>query len=187
MPPLRFGAVGCEDLAALVGLSSCLAGDAQGSSDLGPARTVCACCVDHETRCRVEGLSGVSQPLEVLHGPLWAASGRAQGLDRPTDPPPGMGAGLRAHGRRVNRNCRLLEAVTGARSETLVFTRNSISSDSNIAFRSDRSRRASGARSLISSYISRREHPNGPLDQTTENENDPREAGTSGGQITTTG
>jgi hypothetical protein len=37
-------------------------------------------------------------------------------------------------------------------------------------------------RLLISSYISRRQHPNGSLPETTENMNDPREVAASGGR-----
>ena len=97
MPPLRFGAGSCEYLTALVGLPGCLPGDPEGSSDLGPTGSLSACCVDHETRCEVEGLSGVSQPLKVLHRPLRPASSAAQGVDGPRHPPTRVGPGFGAH------------------------------------------------------------------------------------------
>lgn len=97
MPPLRFGAGSCEDLTALVGLPGCLPGDPEGSSDLGPTGSLSACCVDHETRCELEGLSGVSQPLKVLHRPLRAASSAAQGVDGPRHPPTRVSPGFGAH------------------------------------------------------------------------------------------
>lgn len=188
MPPLRICAGGVEDLAALVGLSSCLPGDSEGSSDVGPAGSLGAGRVDHQTRGDVEGFSGVSQPLEVVHRPLSAAADGAQGVDRASDPPAGVCAGLGAHNRSVNRNCHRSNSIGGRRPEMSVHNaRNSVSGDSNIGSPATGRRRAWGARALISSYISRRGRPKLAQPETTENAKDPREAATSGGQITTTG
>lgn len=177
VPGLGFGSCVVEFLAADCCLADCLAADVQGASDLGPGGSVCSCCVDHESRCGVEGLSGVSQGLEVLNGSLWAAGDRMQRCQGPADPPSGCGACLGAHS---NRSChRSGEFDPGSGQHQLT---NANAANSELAANCWGSRRrALGGRPLISSCISRQGPQPGPL---TTKKNDPREVAASGGQIT---
>lgn len=70
VPLAGFGAGLVELLAAQGGLACGLAGDPECSADLGPGGSLGAGGVDHQICCGVEGVSGVSQPLEVLGGPV---------------------------------------------------------------------------------------------------------------------
>lgn len=183
VPPLRFGALGIEDLAALVGLAGGLAGDPECSADVSPGRSLCAGGVDHQIRGVVEGFSGVSQPLEVLHGSLSASADRVQGGDAPTYPPACVGPGFGAHGGSVNRYFARSTMVDPGRTEMLVSDQpNSANCCKHSGPQMVINGAPSSGRALISSYISRRRHPNGSLPETTENVNDPREAATSGGR-----
>ena len=102
VPGLGLGSGAVQLLPADRGLSSGLAADAQGTPDLGPTGSLGTGGVDHASRCGVQGLSGVSQALEVLHGSLRTSAGGLQGADGLSDPPAGVGACLGAH---VNGSC----------------------------------------------------------------------------------
>jgi hypothetical protein len=177
VPGLGFGACGVEVMASLGCLSGGLAADAEGASDVGPGRSLGSCCVDHESRCGVEAGSGVSQGLEVLDGPLWAAG---EGLERgqgPADPPSGCGACLGAH---VNGSCHRSVELHPVACEFRLRNANCANRQLAANYRGSR-RRALGVVALISSCISRHGHPRAAL---TTKKNDPRETAISGGQIT---
>ena len=177
MPGLGFGPCDVEFLASDCGLPDCLAADVQGAPDLGPSGSVYSCCVDHKSRCGVEGLSGVSQGLEVFHRSLRAAGDRVERRQGPTDPPSRCGACLGAHS---NRSCHRSGEFDPASRQHQLTNANVANSELATNCRGSR-RRASGGRPLISSCISRQGLQPGPL---TTKKNDPRETAISGGQIT---
>lgn len=185
VPGLGFGADGVQLLSADRCLAGGLAADAQGATDLCPRGSFGAGGVDHRSCREVEGLSGVSQGLEVLHGPLGAALDGVERPSGPTSPPPGGGACLGAHD---NASCHRIGGYReGARKP--VFThRNSTGIGANWLLARNSVEGVLGASAgpvlLISSYISRQRLPHGLL--TTE-KNDPRDAATSGGPITSQG
>ena len=186
VPALGFGSDGVELLPADRGLSGCLAGDAQGATDLSPTGSLGACCVDHETRSGVEGFSGVSQSLEVLHRALWAALHGVEGTGGPAGPPPGDRACLGAHD---NASCHRFRAAGEGRRQLTLTNSNShgISACNLLApnLAGGGVGASSGAGFLISSYISRQRLPHGvPRVALTTEKNDPREVAASGGQIT---
>jgi hypothetical protein len=187
VPLTGFGAGLVELVAAQGGLACCLAGDPEGSADVCPGGSFGAGGVDHQICCGVQGVSGVSEPLEVLGGPLGAGAGRGQGVDGPGDPPPGVGAGGGAHRRIVNRCFR-----AGNRSPAAGRKCRFPAVDKPLAVVSNRKSgewlaARLGDAPLISSYITGPARPRAVLAALTENANDPREAATSGGLDTTTG
>lgn len=182
VPGLGLGSLLVQLLASDCCLPCCLTADAQGSSDLGPTRSLVPGGVDHEIRCEVEALSGVSQPLEVLQGPLCSALDAVEALSRPAGPPPGRGARLAAH---VNGSCHWLGVFGEASRQPLLTAPNSHRISANWQLANELFGGVvgvpCGVRLLISSYISRQRAFAGS--QTTE-KNDPRDAATSGGLIT---
>ena len=177
VPGLGFGPCDVEFLASDCGLPDCLAADVQGASNLGPGGSVCSCCVDHESRCGVEGLSGVSQGLEVLDGSLCAPGDRVEHCQRPADPPSRCAACLGAHS---NRSCHRSCEFDPAPRQHQLTNANAANSELAPNYWGSR-RRASGGCPLISSCISRQGHQSDAL---TTKKNDPRETAISGGLIT---
>jgi hypothetical protein len=128
----------------------------------------------------------VSEPLEVLGGPLGAGAGGRQRRDSPGDPPAGVGAGGGAHRGIVNRYFRASVLWPAAGRECGFPAIDKALTGVSKRKSGEWSAARLGDAPLISCYISRREHPNGPLSVLTENANDPREVAASGGQITRT-
>lgn len=108
-------------LAPLLGLPGSLAADLQGIADLGPAAALVACCHDQEADRVVDALLGVSRGSEVLQGPLRAGSGWLQFLDRSTQQPSRLAAGLGAH---VNADCHRNEVRGAESAATSIDARN---------------------------------------------------------------
>lgn len=183
-----FGAVELVHLAAGVGLSGGLTGDPQCSADVGPRSAFAAGGVDHEIGGGFERLSGVSQGLEVVQGALGASSGSVQGGDGPTDPPTGRRGLLGAHGAERKPMFRLFRWVADAWSEMHVaHSRNG----ANYCKHDESGELAigapTGARSLISCYISRRAPQTEALGKTTKQQATPATLARPGVVATTTG
>lgn len=100
--PDRLGALGSLDLAALVGLLGGLAGHPERGADLRPSGPIAACSCSQKISCIRECVLGVSHRFQSLQGPLWAALGSPESLDRSTDAVARCGAFL---GRHVNGYC----------------------------------------------------------------------------------
>jgi hypothetical protein len=185
VPGLGVGSVAVELLSADRGLSGCLAADPQGAPDLGPTGSLGTGGVDHQSCGLVEGFSGVSQALEVVHGSLRSSAGGIEGADGLSDPPAGVGACLGAH---VNGSCHRWGPLRESFGKQGFTPQECTGITANWQLATELSGGGVGApprdAPLISSCISRREHPSGSLVHTTENESDPREVAASGGQIT---
>ena len=179
VPLLGFGALGAEQPAALVSLVGGLACDLESSADVGPTGSLGTGGSDHENCCLVQRVAGVSEPLEVDQRPLRAGQGCLESLHPSGHMPTSMAAFWGAH---VNRwchqkwrpaaGCSSIGIGTGIAPELVLAVVSTSYLDGPVVG-------APGtARPLISSYISRREHPNGSL----QKKIDPRDVGASGGR-----
>jgi hypothetical protein len=165
--------------APLLGLVHGLAADPEGVGDLGPRGSL----RPGRQRQQVENIgerrSGVSHVLQRPQRPLRAALGAGEQLGRLADPPPRVTAFGGAH---VNRCCHQERGAPVGCSSIGIDTGKALELVLTGVSKSYSDGRVVGApgpgRALISSYISRRQHSNGSV----ENKNDPREVAASGGR-----
>jgi hypothetical protein len=165
--------------APLLGLVHGLAADPERSGDLGPRGSFGPGRQRQQVEHIGEGRLGVSHVFQGRQGPLRASLGASEQVGRLTDPPPCVTAFGGAH---VNRCCHQKRGASvgcssigidvGKAPELVLAGVSTSYSDGPVV----------GAPGpgwpLISSYISRRQHLNGSV----EEKNDPRDVGASGGR-----
>lgn len=162
-----------------------LTAHSERSSDLGVGGSLAACgCGEQVDRVK-DRVSGVSCVLEVLQRPLRSSERPLQRTHGRGDAPPRVSAFARAHDNgSCHRSCNIGQGSRQPGFSLPQFTRKGANSCKHLFIGMGLLGAPGEGRLLISSYISRREHPSGSLHKTTENKNDPRETAISGGQIT---
>ena len=184
-PGLVFLASSAVQLDGQGGLAGGLSADPQCPSDLGVGGSLVSGCRGQQIDRVQDGVSGVSGVRQVLQGPLWAGQGSLQRTHRRGDPPPGVSALWCAHD---NRSCHRRIWLRQGRRQLSLPLDYSPDNSANCCKQTDVELWGSGApgagRALISSYISRRALRKGLVTRASADMKDPREAATSGGQIT---
>lgn len=181
-PGARFGLGDLELDAAQLCLSDGLATDSKRGPDLRPVRALGPGGVNHAVGGQVDPLTGVSQGLEVLQGPLGTSTQPGEDLGGSSRLPASVGAFLGAHEGTVNRCSPAMGGNSGVRSSTLIDADNSPSNGACSVLAPDCLGAPSVSQPLISSYIFQDPALAGPGSTSTQNRNDPREVAASGGR-----